>query len=111
VAAGAGRYEVPYSAAGDVVVEVCADEAAAAARLVQMVAEAAAAAIAARGVFTLAIPGGSVLKALQGLREAAPIDWSRVRARHRPCDTRISSLQSARAPLLLAPTPHHVASP
>lgn len=35
-------------------------------------------AIAERGVFVLAVPGGSVLKLLAGLRDNATVDWSRV---------------------------------
>lgn len=38
----------------------------------------AAEAIAARGTFSLAVPGGSVLKMLGGLAHSKAIDWSRV---------------------------------
>lgn len=79
VAAAAGRYEAPSSAAGSVVVEVLPDDAAVARYLCDAVEAAAAAAIQERGVFTLAIPGGSVLKALAGLKERQGIDWSKVR--------------------------------
>lgn len=56
--AAAGRYEAPSSAAGSVVVEVQPDEAAVAAYLCSAVEAAAQKAIAERGCFTLAIPGG-----------------------------------------------------
>jgi 6-phosphogluconolactonase len=43
-----------------------------------MVEEAAAAAIAARGVFSIAVPGGSVLKLLSPLSDRKNLDWSKV---------------------------------
>lgn len=58
ITAAAGRYEAPSSAAGSVVVEVTPDEAAVADYLCAAVEAAAQRAIAERGVFTLAIPGG-----------------------------------------------------
>jgi 6-phosphogluconolactonase len=76
----AATYTVDSPAAGRVVVEVLPDETSVASFLVDAVEAAAAEALAARGAFTLAIPGGSVMKALAGL--AAPgrapvVDWSR----------------------------------
>jgi len=57
-------------------IEVYPSEAHVSARLCVIVEEAAKAAIAANGVFTLAVPGGSVLKALAGLT-AKKVDWSK----------------------------------
>lgn len=57
---------------------MCEDEAAVANWMCDVVEAAAVEAITARGVFTLAIPGGSVLKALEGLRHRKRIDWSKV---------------------------------
>ena len=76
--AAAGRYTDAASAAGSVVVEVCDSEAAVKAYLCAAVEAAAGAAIAERGVFTLAIPGGSVLKTLRGLAGSS-IPWDKVR--------------------------------
>ena len=76
--AAAGRFEEPSSAAGNVVIEVRPDEASVAAFLCDTVEAAAAKAVAERGVFTLAIPGGSVLKALKGLAGRA-MPWDKVR--------------------------------
>ncbi|EFN58882.1 hypothetical protein CHLNCDRAFT_50406 [Chlorella variabilis] len=78
-AAAAGRYEAADTAAGSVVVEVCQDEAAVAQFLCDAVEAAAVAAVEQRGAFTLAIPGGSVLKALNGLAGRPAIPWDRVR--------------------------------
>ncbi|PSC72340.1 6-phosphogluconolactonase [Micractinium conductrix] len=77
-AAAPGTYQASESAAGSVVVQVLPDEAAVAAFLCDTVERAAAAAVEARGSFTLAIPGGSVLKALKGLA-GRPIPWDKTR--------------------------------
>uniref|UniRef100_A0A7S2QT59 Glucosamine/galactosamine-6-phosphate isomerase domain-containing protein n=1 Tax=Chlamydomonas chlamydogama TaxID=225041 RepID=A0A7S2QT59_9CHLO len=63
----------------DVHIEVHSEEADVAAALVDIVENAAVKAIAAKGSFTLAVPGGSVLKMLTGLAtSSAGIDWSKV---------------------------------
>lgn len=109
VVAAAGRYEAPNSAAGAAVVEVLADEAAVAAYLCDAVEAAAAAAVAERGVFTLAVPGGSVLKALAGLKEKS-IPWDKTKlffVNHKtvPNDDAGSSYAKARALFLDAASP------
>lgn len=104
-AAVTGRFEDPASAAGPVVVEVLPDEAAVADFLCSTVEAAAAAAIAERGVFTLAIPGGSVLKALGGLAQRTSIPWAEGKVKlffvnHKTCvpndDSSTSSYAKAR---------------
>eukprot|EP00887_Chlorella_sp_A99_P008242 scaffold12.g8242.t1 len=73
-----GRYSDPQSAAGNVVVEVVRNKAAAAAFLCGVVEAVAARAVAERGMFTLAVPGGSVLKALRGLA-GSKVPWDKTR--------------------------------
>ena len=63
---------------GEFVVEAFDDEKALAIALVMEVEENAKAAIDARGHFALAVPGGSVAKALAGLKDAKGIDWEKV---------------------------------
>lgn len=64
--------------ATDLGVEVYPSEEGVASYLVRSVEEAAAKAIAERGVFLLAVPGGSVLKMLAGLSNSKKVDWSKV---------------------------------
>ncbi|GBF99863.1 6-phosphogluconolactonase chloroplastic-like [Raphidocelis subcapitata] len=61
-----------------VVVDVSPTEAAVGTRLCALFADAARKAIADKGSFTVAVPGGSVLKMLGGLKEQKGIDWSKV---------------------------------
>jgi len=64
--------------AGDLAVHVYATPEAQAAALCALVERCAAEAIAARGAFALAVPGGSVLKMLAGLSGTRSVDWSKV---------------------------------
>lgn len=66
--------------------------------LCRMVEEAAASAIAERGVFSLAVPGGSVLKLLSPLATRKNLDWSKVHMWYvvrLPTQVRPSSRESA----------------
>jgi hypothetical protein len=76
--------------------DVAPTEADVGARLCERVAAAARASIAKKGSFLIAVPGGSVLKMLGGLKEAQGVDWgkgARARSRRR----RRFSLCGARA--------------
>ena len=68
--------------------------------LCSMVEAAAQKAIQERGHFTLAIPGGSILKMLAGLEGKSTIDWSKVIAVHRAQGTRAWPQLRATLPLL-----------
>ena len=63
---------------GEFVVEAFDDEDQLAKALCAEVEENAKACLAERSGFTLAVPGGSVAKALAGLKDAKGIDWSKV---------------------------------
>lgn len=67
-----GRYQC------EVVIDVSPTQQAVGARLCELVAGSAKAAIARKGSFVLAVPGGSVLKMLGGLKSEPGIDWSKV---------------------------------
>lgn len=97
--AAAGRYEAPASAAGSAVVEVQPDEAAVAECLCSAVEAAAQAAIAERGVFTLAIPGGRC-GALWTAGEAAGTPAAAAAAATAGCRTRGGRAPGARVPTL-----------
>lgn len=65
------------SGGGDVAVHVYGSDFAAAAGLADYVAAAAAAAVAQRGAFTLALSGGSMVKSLAGLVGREDVDFSK----------------------------------
>jgi len=67
------------SAAGDVQIEVQPTESAVSKYITKAIETAAADAIEKRGVFTLAIPGGSVLKSLCALKQSSSLDFSKIR--------------------------------
>lgn len=73
----AARTYIEHGAPRQLSVQVFPDEAGVAAALCDIVLQSALQAIAAKGCFTLAVPGGSVLKMLAGLK-GAPINWSKV---------------------------------
>ena len=63
---------------GEFVVEAFDDDAQLAKALVMEVQENAKACIDERGAFVMAVPGGSVAKALAGLKDVTDVDWSKV---------------------------------